>query len=201
MKEIAPKLWIGSQSDFEELDPFGTEWAIVHACKEPHHRQALGYTGRAAPKEHPEYLFAKRGKRLILNLIDADDPKYVPKDVIDAAVGHIRDSIKAGEFVLCHCNQGASRSPTIGLLYLAPEMPEDFEQAEAKFRDLYPAYAPAEGMRKFAREHWQAYRTRAEPKAPERDRLDVISDRLDAIEALLAKIELEFATRKSNVQS
>ena len=38
-----------------------------------YHRQALGYRSRGAPKDHPEYLVARRGNRLILNIVDAND--------------------------------------------------------------------------------------------------------------------------------
>lgn len=158
MREIAPKLWVGSQADFAELDQFGTEWAIVHACKDPHHRAMVGYSGRGAPADHPERLVATRGKRMALNLIDADDPKLVPREVVDAALRHIRTSLANGEYILVHCNQGQSRAPTIAMLHLAPTLPESFDEAETAFRRLCPEYAPAKGMRSFASANWVAYR-------------------------------------------
>lgn len=166
MIEIAPKLWIGSQDDYVALDQSGGDWAIVHACKEPHHRQALGYTGRAAPNDHPEYLIAVRDHRLMLNLIDVDDPKYVRKEIVDAALAHIRKNLSDGKNVLCHCNQGASRSPTIGMLYLAASLPEAFDEAVAEFKKThYEPYSPARGVLEFARENWAFYRTPKEPDA------------------------------------
>lgn len=175
MIEVASKLWVGTQADFDELDQFDTQWAIVHAAKEPFHRQALGYTGRAAPSDHPEYLWAKRGKRLILNLIDGDDPKYVGKPLIDAAIRHIEESLAAGEFALVNCNKGCSRAPTIAMLYLAPTLPQDFEEAVAKFTEIYPTFAPAKGMREFARIHWSAYRNR-KPQETTDKTLDVAEE-------------------------
>lgn len=166
MIEIDPKLWIGAQADFEALDPALEGWAVVHACKEPHHRQALGYSGRGAPKEHPEYLMARRERRLILNLVDVDDPKYVAKEIMDAALEHIRASLADGLSVLCHCNQGASRSPTIGMLHLAASLSEDFDEAVARFKEShYEPYAPARGVLEFAREHWSSYRSPKESEA------------------------------------
>jgi hypothetical protein len=47
MVEIAKNLYIGSQDDYELNVKFQTDWFVIHACKEPYHRQALGYTGRA----------------------------------------------------------------------------------------------------------------------------------------------------------
>lgn len=170
MKEISPKLWIGSQADFEQLDQFGTEWAIVHACKEPHHRLALGYSGRGAPADDPEYLVAERGNRVMLNLIDAHDAKFVHKAMIDAAVKHIETHLAKDAFCMVHCNQGHSRSPTIGMLYLAPDLPEDFDEALAKFRVIYPDHNPATGMLQFARQNWEAYRNRRANQVSEAER-------------------------------
>lgn len=112
MIEIHPDLYIGDEHDYESKgrDDLGGVWS--HACKEPYHRQALGYTGRAAPKGHPEYLIARRENRLILNLVDAPDPAYLPREIIDT-------NLRTGNRVLVHCNEGLSRSPGIGLLYLA----------------------------------------------------------------------------------
>ncbi|WP_261232261.1 dual specificity protein phosphatase family protein [Serratia entomophila] len=113
---IHPNLAVGNEADAYDALSEGN-WFIVHACKEPFHRQALGYSGRAVSKNHPEYLIAKRDNRLILNLIDADSPVYIPKEIISEAVEAIHQNIQTSK-VLVHCNQGMSRSPTIALLYL-----------------------------------------------------------------------------------
>lgn len=73
MIERYSDLFVGNQDDYESNVKYKANWAVVHACKEPYHRLALGYSSKAAPKNHPEYLFAKRTNRLILNLVDADD--------------------------------------------------------------------------------------------------------------------------------
>lgn len=116
MKEIYPNLHIGSQDDYENIVKHQDGWFVIHACKDPYHRQALGYTGRSAPKEHPEYLIAYRGNRLILNLVDAPDPAYIPKEIIDEAIKAIGINI-VNHKVFVHCNQGQSRSAVIGLLF------------------------------------------------------------------------------------
>ena len=72
MKKVHENLYVGSTEDYQHL-PTPSKWYVIHACKEPFHRQALGYSGRAAPKNHPEYLIARREGRLILNLIDCYD--------------------------------------------------------------------------------------------------------------------------------
>lgn len=156
MREVAPGLFVGSQYDYEAIkDEDG--WAVVHACKEPFHRAALGYTGRGAPKDHDEYLFARRGDRLMLNLVDVDDPQYVRPEIIDAALDFIADCLADGKKVLVHCNQGASRGPSIGFAYLAKRgdfTGETHGAAEEAFKTMYPDYAPAKGMREFLRDNW-----------------------------------------------
>jgi len=166
MIEIAPDLYVGNQANYEALGlthvecKLDREWAVVHACKEPHHREMLRYTGKAAPKDHPEYLFGYRGNRLILNLVDVDDPKFVAPELVDAAMSFIRENLRAGRKVLIHCNQGRSRSPVLAMLFLAPLMGGDgsFEDGEDRFRILYPHYDPARGMREYAKANWARYR-------------------------------------------
>lgn len=163
-------LFVGNQED-EKAITNPDEWAIIHAAKEPYHREALGYTGRSAPKDHPEYLMAYRPclntlpkNRLILNLVDVEDPKYVHPSIMRAAMWFIDQNAH----VLVHCNQGASRSPTIAMLYLHSigKLPLIFEAAEAAFKEIYPPYCPGKGMRGFAQAHWEEYRNRGWEKVP-----------------------------------
>lgn len=166
MLQVAPYLHVGSEADFQTLvdinlpDVLADKWAIVHACKEPHHREMLGYEGRAAPKDDPEYLFGVRGNRLVLNLVDAPDPAYVRPEIIDAALAYIATALGQGRHVLVHCNQGRSRSPVLVMLHLAPGLPAKFEDAEKGMLALYPEYAPAAGMRGFAEANWPKYQAR-----------------------------------------
>jgi hypothetical protein len=161
MIEIYPNLFIGNENDYETRVRHEPGWYVVHACKEPYHRQALGYSGRAAPKNHPEYLIARRGNRLILNLVDAPDPAYISKEIIDAALEFIGKSLTSGNRVLVHCNEGCSRSAGIGLLYLAMFtdgiLKVEFPEAEAVFRTLYPPYNPKSGMRGYMIMNWKKY--------------------------------------------
>jgi len=159
MIEIIPNLYIGSQDDYELNVKFLPDWYVIHACKEPYHRQALGYSGRAVANTHPEYLIAERDNRLILNLVDAADPKYIAKEIIDKAVAAIDENINSRK-VLLHCNQGMSRSATIGLLYLhhiGIISTSFFKEAETEFKNLYPLYMPGNGMRVFAEQNWDYY--------------------------------------------
>lgn len=161
MIEILPRLFVGTEGDYAARVQHETGWWVVHACKEPYHRQLLGYTGQGAPKTHPEYLHARRDKRLFLNLVDVPDPNYVAKEIIDTALAFIGQGLKSGERVLVHCNQGESRSPSIGLLYLAARagaLPvTSLIEAEAQYRTIYPPYNPKAGIRGFLLKHWAEY--------------------------------------------
>ena len=159
MIEVYRNLFVGSEHD--EASVRGQAgWFVVHACKDPYHRQALGYKGHGAPKDHPEYLMARRKGCLILNLIDAADVNYIPPEIIDAALADIHQHI-ASDRVLVHCNQGLSRSPAIAFLYLAKFSglfgDRDYQSALRYFRELYPPFAPANGMAEYIRLNWLKY--------------------------------------------
>ena len=162
MIEVHHNLFVGSQDD--ELYIRGQSgWFLVHACKDPYHRQALGYTGRGAPKDHPEYLIARRPGRLILNLVDTNDINYVPAEIIDAALDGVHENIVSSK-VLVHCNQGMSRSPAIAFLYLL-KFSDTFHRQnhDGDLRDflkIYPAYAPARGMADYVKVNWVKYSSR-----------------------------------------
>lgn len=156
MIEVSEGLFVGSQVDYEAMKHDCNDWGIVQACKEPYHRDAVGYRGRATSKDHPEYLWAHRGNRLILNLIDVADPGFVAHSLIMEALRFIGEHRSDGRKVLVHCNQGHSRSPSIAMMYMARSLDPDFEEAQHQFRQVYPEYTPAEGIRLFALARWPA---------------------------------------------
>lgn len=160
MIEIYPNLFIGNQIDYEHCVRFQPDdWFVVHACKDPYHRRALGYTGRGAPKDHPEYLIAERARKLILNLVDAPNPDYIPYEIIERAIEYIHEKMTENSKILVHCNQGESRAPSIGLLYLAKYTnlisSESLENAKKEFIEIYPNYNPSKGMQLFMQYNWQ----------------------------------------------
>lgn len=84
---------------------------------------------------------------------------------------------------------GQSRSTTLGLLHLAPTLPEDFEAAEAEYRKICPAYAPGAGMREYARLNWTLYRNRTATQQPETSDPD-----LDKARELVERFGQDIAT-------
>lgn len=167
MIEVYPKLYVGDEIDYELNVITQRGWAVVHACKEPYHRQALGYRGRSAPEGHRERLAARRGYRLILNMVDARDPELFDKEMIDAALDFIDETLSRGLKVLVHCDRGDSRSPSIALLYMAARrgaLPtESLEAAEEQFRTLYSNYNPTSGIHGHLSQNWQQYCSEKSP--------------------------------------
>ncbi len=160
MIEVHPGLFVGPQAEYELRVRYETGWVVVHACKEPYHREAVGYTTPMPPEGHPEYLVARREHRLCLNLTDAPDPADIPAEAIDAAVAFIHENLQAGQRVFLHCQAAMSRSPGIAMLYLGKytdRLPTNsFEQALSEYRDIYSLFSPRPGILGFLRERWAA---------------------------------------------
>lgn len=161
MIEVYPNLYVGTADDYETTVKGNNEWCVVHACKEPYHRQTLGYTTRAVSNKHPEYLFAVRDNRLVLNMIDADTPKYIPKEIVDKSIEFIKQGLSDNKKVLVHCNQGMSRSPSLAMLYMAMHTDafndNTINAVETEFAKIYPLYNPSNGIRSYLIQNWDNY--------------------------------------------
>lgn len=129
--------------------------AVVHACKEPCHRGAVGYTTRSIPSHHPNYLVLERGHHLYLNLIDPPQPLFMMPS-FEAFLKFVDREI-AERPVLIHCNQGESRAPSLTLLYMAKRLdalPSDsYAGAATVFRQKY-AYNPGRGIETWLTTNW-----------------------------------------------
>ena len=158
MKEIYKKLYVGSLIDYENCQ-HDTDFFFVQACKEPCHRMALGYLGRSVDENHPEYLIAFRERKIILNMIDPPTSKYFEITQFEKSLLFIEENLSNGKKVLIHCNQGISRSPSIGLLYLATKSlirNENFMVAKEDFKKIYPEYNPS-GIKDFLILNWDDF--------------------------------------------
>lgn len=168
MIQVFPDLFVGAAPDLIHADNgsggIATGWFVISAARDPWHREALGYTTRGAPKGDAEYLMARRERRLILNLFDADDPAFISEDIMGAAIEAIDSALDAGDKVLIHCNQGQSRAPGIALLWMrwgrepilrAAYSRLSVEDAIEAFGEVCPAFAPAGGITGYLRNHWE----------------------------------------------
>jgi protein-tyrosine phosphatase len=157
LKEIYKNLYIGNEDDVPKARERG--YAIISACKDGKvsHRQLLGYTGMGAPKGD-DYLVARRPGHLYLNLIDGDDPSYVPDKILDAALSFISESLDHNNPILVHCVEGKSRSASLGLLWLVKngKLPANYNAAARQFQKLYPDYGPSDGIRLAVKKRIQA---------------------------------------------
>jgi hypothetical protein len=158
MTEIYKNLYVGNLVDFED-NQFNDNFYFVQACKEPCHRKAVGYKGRTPEITHPEYLIAYRDRKIILNMIDPPTAKYFENILFEKALIFINENLQNDKKVLIHCNQGISRSPSIGLLFLATHgkiRNESYDVAKEDFQKLYPDYMPS-GIRDFLTINWSCY--------------------------------------------
>ena len=82
------------------------------------------------------------------------------KDMLDQALNFIEEAFSNGFRVLVHCNLRESRSPSIGLLYLArisAIKDETLEAAEKEFITIYPIYNPKFGLKEHLLANWPHY--------------------------------------------
>ena len=153
MKEIYSKIYVGDDSDYEKVKD-SPDWRILRAAKDGPggHRETLGYTSMGAPKG-PDYLSVERPRKLILNMVDSDDPNFYPDPLVDKALSYISDSVRLGHKILVCCNYGQSRSPSLIFLwlYLNGKLPAEYHRALRQFRQLCPQYSPSDGIRQYVK--------------------------------------------------
>ena len=153
--EVCPNLVV---ADMEGCGPLGVGnvGAVIHGCKNPCHLRAVGYTG-SLPKDHPEYLMARRGDDLYLNIVDAPIPIF-RREIFVAALDFLDEH--AGSRTIVHCNNGLSRAPSTACLWLAKRAKvipqESWLDAKAAFLTRMPSFKPGLGIDTFLTEHWAA---------------------------------------------
>lgn len=153
MEEIYTNLFIGSKYDCKNFD-----LAVIHACKTCH-KNILGYKNKLSP-DHKNYLiYQDNDQNLYLNLVDMTSellPQYTDP-IMQIALEFIESHIKE-KAVLIHCDQGMSRSPSIGLLYLALNKiipSDDYISAKKEFEKRYPSFNPGNGITKYLQNNWK----------------------------------------------
>ena len=108
----------------------------------------MGYRGNL-PSTHPDYALKRIENEMALNLVDMDrfSENYLSfnRDMFTTAVSFLNEHRLQGYKILIHCNQGESRVPTIGLLYigrLGTFEYADLDKSVQKLRKVYLAYMP-----------------------------------------------------------
>lgn len=151
MIEVVTNIYMGNQTDFENLR-YTSGWSFLHCCKDPYHKELVGYNGNLSPI-HPDYAYKIIRNRMALNLVDMDSysANYLQfnKDMFEKAFNFLDNQLKAGNKVLIHCNQGESRSPSLTMLYLARigALPKDnFLNTFIKFKMKYPIMNPKKNI-------------------------------------------------------
>lgn len=156
MTEINRDLFIGGDADCNVCSG-NHDFSIVHACKTCH-LKILKYSG-SLPDMHPSYLIYENGSHLYLNMIDAQNElqSKFTLPIFKNAMNFINREIK-NKKVLVHCNFGMSRSPSIGMAYLASRgaiSNKSPEKAITDFLKLYPQYSPGNGIMLFMKHNWE----------------------------------------------
>jgi len=148
-------VWVGNREACVAAlrDP---DWALINTSKHMH-ATLVGVPANRLNK-HQNYLRLEREGLLSFNWVDGEAKMYdwhKPEAFI-CALDFI-DTWRPLRQVLISCDQGGSRSPTVGLLYLAKRaqlIPSDtFAEARREFVSIYPRYAPA-GIATYVARHW-----------------------------------------------
>jgi len=153
MIQIKNRLFIGNDSDCLRSN---NSFAIIHACKTCH-QKSIGYKGSLSAS-HPNYLVYQRGINLFLNLVDMEKelmPRFT-HPIMAAAFHFINTNIQTKD-ILIHCNQGQSRSPSIGLVFLArieAITNSSYIDAKSEFRLIYPSFNPGQGIERYMHRFW-----------------------------------------------
>lgn len=150
---VAPGLYFGDREAGHRAAP---DAAVVHACKDPCHKNAVRYSGQL-DSGHPNYLSLERGTHLYLNMVDPPVPLF-KHETFRTFFGFVDRQI-AQRNVVIHCNQGRSRAPSLALLYMAKRLqllPDtDYRSARQEFERKFP-YSPGKGIETFLSTEWSA---------------------------------------------
>jgi len=150
-------IFIGTINDLGQTNE--QDWALVHATQTIHYK-IFGWnrTTNKPNKKHPNYIYYEKDNRLSLNWVDG--AAYLYNWSGTETFNKILDFIEKWNNqrkILIYCDQGQSRAPTLGLLYLAKRLksiPNDsFESARSEFIKIYPNYSPS-GIGDYVAQHW-----------------------------------------------
>jgi len=156
--QVFENLYVGDDTDYlSNHILMNKDWRVVHACKEPYHRKALGYQTRGAPKGPYYYFVYDNYNHLILNIVDGVPCEFYNNEMIDEAIAYCISGLESNHNVLIHCNQGESRAPSIAMLVLKKlnVLPHNFDVAYSTFKSLYPNFIPSSGILEYLCNKWK----------------------------------------------
>jgi len=157
MREVYKNNFVGDISDCRE----GVgDWAVIHACKYPCHRNAVGYDKKIS-STHPNYLVLRKKQNLYLNIIDPDKPLFMNPLFVET-LNFCNDYCSTPNMkLLFHCNKGDSRAPSLALLHLSKNLhiinDSSYEHAAKEYQKIDRFYRPSRGIRIYLSEHWNEF--------------------------------------------
>lgn len=142
------ELYVGTKGEYAQAD--SADMSIVCAMNNGGNTSYQSVFGKTKPGD-PNYLYGfAEDNKLFLNLVDAKDPKYIPKTLIRAALDFIDHELEKGRGVFIYCSMGESRSPSIALMYLMEsDLISKDKSGIEDFYERYPRFNPGEGMKRF----------------------------------------------------
>jgi len=159
MKQISDlRLFVGTKEEYSFAKQKGMK--IVCALNRANgfvtHQSVVGWQGRGCNPDNPFYLFKRENDAIYLNMIDAEDPKYVNDEMINPALDFIQQHLNAGSEVFIYCSLGESRSPSIALMYLLENnLIEKSADTFNIFRNnYYQNYQPKMGNLFYIKRRW-----------------------------------------------
>lgn len=159
MVEIYTNLIVCSAEDYLSLGD-NDNYSVAFCAKSPFHQWLVGYKGNL-DKHHPEYLIAKRPERNMIaaNLVDVDRDGFVSDSIIKELINFIDEELAKHKLVLLVCNQGQSRSSSVGLMYLIHKGMfldcNSFDEVEREYSKIQPNHHPNLGMRIYTKRFWE----------------------------------------------
>lgn len=143
------KLFVGRKEEYQSAVQRGMSivCALNRADGFQTHQSVVGWKGRGCDPSSPYYLFIRYQDEIYLNMIDAEDPKYISDIMINAALDFIHKHLSNDKEVFIYCSLGESRSPSLALIYLLEY--GLIERSQDTFNifknEYYPFYNPKMG--------------------------------------------------------
>ena len=136
--------------------------SVLRCAKEPWFVEAKALAARSIYPDRVKFSAGGNAalinpNHMVLNMVDAESPRYFPDEMVNAGLDFITERFAAGDAVLVHCNMGISRSPSMAMLWMFEHgfLDDEFRYAVPQFKKLYKDWMPGNGI-------WQYLKARCE---------------------------------------